>query len=400
LIRRIARLLDDAVEAGAFPAAQACVIADGRVLHSSAHGRIPAGPTTVETRFDVASVTKVMATTSLAHVLLSRGTIDLDDRAIEWLPELAGSRKEEIRVHHLLAHSSGLPAWRPLFLEPGETRTRRIADEVEAALADPDEASRAARIDACRRRVVDEAAATPLDRQPGEGRAYSDLGYILLGELLARAAGIPFERACAAAIFRPLGLESTAFRPLAAGRPAEAPSDVAPTGLRRPRPPAPGQEELVPEGSPSARSPMGEVDDDNAWAMGGVAGHAGVFSTAIEVARWGAAIAAERAGAGALGDPAMLDALLRPDPTPGPPRALGFDLPSGEDSSVGRRFGRAGPLGAAGHLGFTGTSVWIDFDRRIVVALLTNRVFPDRANVAGIRAVRPALHDAVVDALG
>ncbi|HWV38311.1 MAG TPA: serine hydrolase domain-containing protein, partial [Vulgatibacter sp.] len=375
------------------------VIADGRVLHASAHGRIPAGPTTADTRFDVASLTKVMATTTLAHVLLSRGTIDLDDRAIEWLPELAGSRKEDIRVRHLLGHSSGLPAWRPLFLEPGASGARRIADEVEAALADPDEAARTEAIDACRRRVLDAAAATPLERQPGEGRAYSDLGFILLGELLARAAGIPLERACAAAIFRPLGLEATAFRPLAAGRPATPPEDVAPTGRRRPRPPAPGQEELVPETVSSAPSPAGEVDDDNAWAIGGVAGHAGVFSTAIDVARWGAAIVAERAGAGTLGDPAVLDALLRTDPTPGPPRALGFDLPSEEDSCVGRRFGRAGPQGAAGHLGFTGTSVWIDFDRRIVVSLLTNRTFPDRANAAGIRAVRPALHDAVLDAL-
>ena len=391
MIRRIARLLDDAVDAGALPAAQVCVVAGGRVLHTSAHGRIPGGPATTETLFDVASVTKVMATTSLAYVLLSRGEVDLDDRAIERLPELAGSRKEEIRVRHLLAHASGLPAWRPLFLEPfdpGASRSHRIVDEVEASRAD------AARLDACRQRIVDEAAATPLERSPGEGRVYSDLGFILLGELLSRAAGIPLDRACAAAVFTPLGLGATGFRPL--GSPVAA---VAPTGDRRPRPPAPGQEALVPVG-PSARSPAGEVDDDNAWAMGGIAGHAGVFATAADVARWGAAILDERAGAGKLGDPAVLDALLRPDPTPGPPRALGFDLPSGEDSSVGRCFGRAGPLGAAGHLGFTGTSVWIDFDRKIVVALLTNRAFPDRANAAGIRALRPALHDAVIDAVG
>jgi len=163
---------------------------------------------------------------------------------------------------------------------------------------------------------------------------------------------------------------------------------------------AKGQEGLYEIPPQRERDDAGEVDDDNCWAMGGVSGHAGLFSTARDVASWGDAVREDREGARKLGDPETLERLLALDPHPeGPPRALGFDVPSGPRSSAGTRLGLAGERGARGHLAFTGCSVWIDFDRGLTVALLTNRVYPSRSNEAGIRAFRPAFHDAVIEAL-
>jgi CubicO group peptidase (beta-lactamase class C family) len=140
------------------------------------------------------------------------------------------------------------------------------------------------------------------------------------------------------------------------------------------------------------------VNDDNAWAMGGGAGHAGVFSTALDVAAVGQAWLDALLGRPSVVPAAAAAEFARPDPTPGSTRALGWDTPSAEGSSLGTWLGR-GPRGAIGHLGFTGTSLWIDVDAELVVALLTNRVHPSRDNEA-IRSFRPRLHDAVAAALG
>ncbi len=135
------------------------------------------------------------------------------------------------------------------------------------------------------------------------------------------------------------------------------------------------------------------MDDDNAYALGGCAGHAGLFSTAHDVALGGWRILEEIEGADAIGASVVLADFVRP------PRAMGFDVPTGPVPSCGPRFGQGGPRGAIGHLGFTGCSLWIDLDRRLSVALLTNRVFPTRQNVDGIKALRPAFHEAVLDVL-
>jgi len=156
----------------------------------------------------------------------------------------------------------------------------------------------------------------------------------------------------------------------------------------RPRPPAPGQEGLWEIAAQA--SAKGEVDDDNAWALDGVSGHAGLFATAADVASFGQAVLEGRVG--------RSDRFGR-DSTPASTRARGFDTPSAAGASCGPRFGRAGPRGAIGHTGFTGTSLWIDLDRALVVALLTNRVALGRANMK-IREFRPRFHDAVLDALG
>jgi serine-type D-Ala-D-Ala carboxypeptidase len=175
----------------------------------------------------------------------------------------------------------------------------------------------------------------------------------------------------------------------------------APTGDTRPRAPAPGQEGrfAVPP-QPRRRDP-GQVDDDNAYALGGAAGHAGLFSTARDLARLGQGLLEELDGAGRLGAAATLAAFVRESPcAAGARRGLGFDLPAPTGSAVGERFGRAGPRGAIGHLGFTGCSLWVDLDRRISAALVTNRVYHGRGDAEGIRRLRPAFHDLVAERVG
>lgn len=401
MIDALSTILDAAVEAGEVPGAQACVIHHGRRVHASAHGRcgIVGPPVDLATRFDVASLTKAIVTTTGAYVLLSRGLLRLDDPVGRWFAPFGRGEKAKVTVRHLLAHTSGLPAWRPLFAQIlADPELRRLYPGLqgpEPAVRPSDGDPLAPLRRRAREIVIAQAAEAPLEFAPGSTCVYSDLGFILLGEILAACAGMPLDRFAREAILDPLGLRATGYRPV----PAPPEPNLAATGRTRPRPPARGQEGLY-EIPPQRERDDFEVDDDNAWAMGGVSGHAGLFSTAADVAAWGEAIRAERQGARRLGDPEVLETMLAPDPHPyGPPRALGFDLPSGPASSAGRRLGRRGPRGARGHLAFTGCSVWIDFDRALTVALLTNRVHPDRSNEAGIRRLRPLFHDAVVDSL-
>ena len=400
------RLLREGIDRGAFPGAQACAIRDGQVLFDVAAGarNLAGAPVDPHTRFDVASLTKVMATTSAAWVLLSGGALRLDDPVSRWFPAFAdGGAKSRVTVRHLLAHTSGLPAWRPLFAplvrDPALAALYPGGGGPEPAVLAPDvrDTARRKRFAAAREVVVHGAATALLDTEPGRACVYSDLGFILLGEIVAAYAGMTLDAFARQWIFGPLGLAATGYRPLPA-RADEGP--FACTGRTRPREPAKGQEGLYDIPPQRPHDDPGEVDDDNCWAMGGVSGHAGLFSTARDVAAWGDAVRGDRDGAGRIGDARTLDELLALDPHPeGPPRALGFDVPSGPRSSAGTRIGHAGERGARGHLAFTGCSVWIDFDRRLTVALLTNRVYPSRGNEAGIRDFRPAFHDAVIEAL-
>jgi CubicO group peptidase (beta-lactamase class C family) len=245
--------------------------------------------------------------------------------------------------------------------------------------------------------VVEAALAMRPVHPPGSTRAYGDVGHIVLGEVIAAAASSRLDAFCAQEVFSPLGLSATGFFDLSG--PPDPGAPLAATGDTRPREPAPGQEGsyVVP---PQARCAVpGEVDDDNAFALAGVAGHAGLFSTASDVAAFGNALLEELDGARRIGDPAVLQGLCARDPLPEEPaRALGFDVPALEGSQAGAFLGR-GPLGAVGHLGFTGCSLWIDRDRRLVAALLTNRVHLGRANPGGIRVLRAAFHDAVIEEL-
>ncbi len=391
----VSALLDRAVAARVAPAVQACVIRDGAVVHATAHGTLPDGaPVTNDVRFDVASVSKLV-TTVLAAVLAQRRVLDLDAPVGEALPEFTG--KDAVTARHLLAHTSGLAAWQPLF-------ARCVADPIAGALFPAgalEGARRTAAAERSRALVLGGVLSAPLAGRTGE-RVYSDLGFIALGRLLEAVGEASLAELSERLVLAPLGLLRTGYVDLS------APDAIArlegerfvPTGGTRPREPAPGQEGSfdVPPQDPAVDP--GQVDDDNAYALGGVAGHAGVFSTAKDLARLGQGIVEEIEGASRLGAAATLEAFTRPSPClAGPARGLGFDLPAAAGSSAGTRLGKAGPRGAIGHLGFTGCSLWIDLDRKISAALLTNRVFHGRRNVDGIQRLRPEFHDRLIEAL-
>ena len=303
-----------------------------------------------DTVFDLASLTKVIATTGVAMLLYERRRLKLDAPLVNFVPEFVSlaprhqqPARETVTIHMLLAHSSGLPAYEKLF---------QFAQS--------------------REELVRAALTTRLVSSPGTRTEYSDIGFILLGEALARRAGLALDLFARQEIFTPLGMARTRFNP-----PLESRSEIPPTeddqGFRK-------------------RVIQGAVNDENAYVMGGVAGHAGVFASATDVARFAECMLR---GGSSLFQPATVKLFTRREQTPaGTSRALGWDTPSLLESSSGTRFSQT----SFGHLGFTGTSLWIDPGRQLSVTLLTNRTWPNRASQA-IRQVRPLVHDAIVEAL-
>jgi serine-type D-Ala-D-Ala carboxypeptidase len=402
---RLQTLLDEGVAAGIFPCAAAAVRRHGQPVFAGA-----AGGATVDTVFDLASLTKVLATTSLFLTLWRDGLLRPETRVEQVLPDSAAARAG-ITVEDLLTHRSGLPALRPFFLEVlrgmPALRDRGCSSEIRAA---------------GRAQVMASAMAVEPDAPPGARSLYSDVGFILLGALLERVAGHELDALFLGRVARPLGLAtrfrrlstlsapdaaSTAPRPLSSGGLA-----LAPTGRTRPR-------ELPPDGDPAEvnreqdrlwealpprPSSAGEVDDDNAWAMDGVAGHAGLFGTVADVAVFGEAVLAESQGAGLLAPRECWTIALRRDAaTNGSTRAFGYNTRVPEDPpvkmSAGGLVGRM-PPGAVGHTGYTGTSLWVDLGRSLVVALCTNRTAGPRGRAeVRINDFRPRFHDAVVEAL-
>jgi CubicO group peptidase (beta-lactamase class C family) len=400
---KLQSLLDDGIARQVFPSGQAVIIHHGQVAFEGVAGDAKPG-----TLFDLASLTKVICTTAAFMSLWAEGAVD-PDAGLEIEFPKSGVGRSGTTYGDALYHRAGLPAFVPFFapvmrafpalFDPGCPATIRVH---------------------ARNLVVQEAlgtrvpAAAAVLRSAGLPRAplYSDVGFIILGEALAHLARLPLDQLYQQKVASKLGLTSQ-FRPISqrdsqAVRAAElavprriAPPDIAPTGATRPREPAPGQEKMWEAIEPRQSRP-GEVDDDNAWVMDGVAGHAGLFGTASDVAKFGQAVLEEFEGAAKIAPQSHWQQALSPDPqTPGSTRAIGFDRPwppeLGE-SSAGKQIGRVLP-GAVGHLGFTGCSLWIDLGRRLVVALCTNRTLLGRQNDS-IRRFRPRFHDAVVEALG
>jgi CubicO group peptidase (beta-lactamase class C family) len=341
-------VLREGITQRAFPGAAAAITLDGRLLALRGFGRLTyekdAPEVTGETIFDLASLTKVMAGTSMAMVLYGRGVLDLDATVVAIVPEFGGSgERKSVTILHLLAHTSGLPAYERLF-ERAHSR-----EEVIAA--------------ACR---------VPLVAAPGDHAEYSDIGFIVLTQILERLADERIDAFCAREILGPLGLARTGYRP-----PPEWREQIAPTEEDR---------------FFRHRVIQGEVHDENASVMDSVSAHAGLFAPATDVAKF-----AEWMLAG--GEPVVRAHTVGLFTSPQPvkhdyARALGWDLVS-PPSQSGRYFSPS----AYGHLGYTGTSLWIDPARRLSVTLLTNRTWPDRRSEL-IKQVRPAFHDAVLDALG
>jgi len=333
----------------AFPSACLLVAREGQPLIHHAYGR--GG---LDTVYDLASLTKVLATTAAVMQLTARGELGPTDPVARWLPELARGPSRALWIWHLLAHASGLPAWLPLY-------------------------EQARQLPASRRRAVARrlALCAPLQARPGERAVYSDLGFILLDWALERCTGQRLDRLAEQLVFAPLGLLRTRFVDLHRAGAVEAMQalPVAPT-------------ERCPW---RGRRLRGEVHDDNCHAMGGIAGHAGLFSSAFEVHLIVRELLAAHAGRRSIFTPAVVRRFFRRRPVPGSTRALGWDTPAPRGSSAGKLFSPR----SVGHLGFTGTSIWIDLERQLSVVLLTNRVYHGREPNL-LRALRPRLHDAVV----
>jgi len=294
----------------------------------------------------------------MAAILHQRGLLELDLPVIGTIPELlvdscgeTDPRRRDITFRMLLAHSSGMPPYEKLFLQ-----ARTPEDLLRAALT------------------------TPLTADPGTRAAYSDIGFIVLGAALERIAEESIDRFCQREIFGPVAMTHTTFNP-----PVEMRKNIPPTADERKQ-----------QGGATARSTFrphiirGEVQDENAFGLGGVAGHAGLFSTAEDVARFAHNLLAESS----ILKPQTLALFTRRESAPpGTSRALGWDTPSAPSQS-GKYFSAA----SYGHLGYTGTSLWIDPERQLSVTLLTNRTWPDCSNQA-IKQIRPKFHDAILEAI-
>lgn len=349
--RRLADSLTAILRAGvrdsAFPGAIAVVGTRFGVAASASAGRLDWARSprpSASTLWDLASLTKVVGLTTAMMLLVEEGRVDLDAPVQRYLPEWRGPGKERVTVRHLLTHSSGLPAWRPLYKE---------AEGPGQALA--------------------LALETALDTLPGVRMVYSDLGAILLGQVVVRVAREPLDAFLARRVFAPLGMRETLFRPPPALLGRVAPTEVDPWRGRQLR---------------------GEVHDENAFALGGVSAHAGLFSSARDLVR----LARMYLGDGLLDGrrflaPATIARFTAVQDTALSHRALGWETPDGSNSA-GRLMSRS----AFGHTGFTGTSIWVDRERGVFVLLLTNRVNPTREH-RGITAVRVAVADAAMGAV-
>lgn len=346
-VNRMSDSLDAILRRGvadsAFPGAIAVVGTRDGVLIQRSAGRLdwaPSSEPSDQTLWDLASLTKVVALTTSVMILVDEKRLDLDASVRQYLPEWRGPNKDRVRVRHLLTHSSGLPAWRPLYKEAASR-----ADALAIVLA------------------------TPLDTVPGARMVYSDLGAILLGEIVQRVSGEPLDRFAARRVFEPLGMRDTQFRPAPGLRVRAAPTEVDPWRQRHLR---------------------GEVHDENAFALGGVSGHAGLFSTARDLARFARALLSGGAldGIRLVSDATLARFTARQDSLLSH-RALGWETATGSNSG-----GRFASARAFGHTGFTGTSLWIDPELGRFVILLTNRVNPTRERF-GIATVRTRVADLV-----
>ncbi|MCW5889627.1 MAG: beta-lactamase family protein [bacterium] len=367
-----AEVLEQAVRAGAFPGTVILVAQGGEIVWHAAFGhrsldpeRMPMRPDMV---FDLASLTKPLATTVALMRLVRDGKVRLDDRITRFVPNFGVHGKTHVTIRQVLCHASGLAAWRPFFKDVQKDARHGRLNYMGSQGA--------------RQTVYERIHRERLEYDPGTRAVYSDLGFILLGELIELLSHASLDRVCHDRIFRPLGLGATGFVDLSKLRVQKL---VPVTEMIAPTERCPWRGKVL----------CGEVHDDNAWAIGGVAGHSGLFSTAMDVHTLLA-----RLRACLHGDDDFLPAALvremwtRETSVPGSTWALGWDTPSATGSSAGARVSRH----AVGHLGFTGTSVWVDLERDAHVVFLTNRVHPTRNNEK-IREVRPRIHDAIWAAL-
>ena len=347
-------LMQQGLAEGVFPGAVLLAGQGDELLCLRAYGQadlFARRPMTVETVFDLASLTKPLATALAVALLVDRGRIELDGPAADWLPALTEPDKARITIRQLLCHRSGLPAHRLFYMQ-----TRSLAQEARCAA------------------VLNLLNHTPLEAEPGSVTRYSDLGFMLLCRLVEAVAEGPLHTFLGEEIYGPMGLEDLFFVDLFSSQ-------------------RPGKPFAATEWCPLRnRLLIGEVHDENAWFAGGIDGHAGLFGTAgavFQLLRKLVAQLHDRATSPVFSTQTLAEFICG---TPSKPLALGFDHPTVENSSAGRYFSSR----SVGHLGFTGTSFWLDLETDLCVVLLTNRVHPFRWNTR-LRQFRPRIHDRIME---
>ena len=368
----VAKSFDEAVADGVFPGAVVLVGKDDDVVYEQAFGSrslLPnKTPMRLDTIFDLASLTKPLATAVAIMLLIRERKMRLDDQLTRVIPMYGVLGKSLTTFRHLLNHSAGLPAWKAFFEDIIKNEKSGRINFI---------ASRAAK-NYVYEQIHREKSVTP----PGSQSVYSDLGFIILAEAVEVLTGNTFDRFCQERIFKPLGLRSTGF------------VDLTQLRTRRLQP----VEEVI---APTENCPWrkkilcGEVHDDNAYAMGGVAGHAGLFSSAHEVHAFLVRMSQCLHGKDSFLPQAVVQEFLTRGSSPKDSNfALGWDTPSAAKSASGTLFSSR----SVGHLGFTGCSIWWDLEKNCHVVLLTNRVHPSRKNDK-IKDFRPQIHDQIMKVL-
>jgi CubicO group peptidase (beta-lactamase class C family) len=372
-LARVDRVIDQAIAKSETPGA--VVLArmpkhGERLEHLSVRGFAVLRPERIpmarETIFDLASLTKPIATTTLVMLLANDGALDLDDPVAKFLPEFAERGKQPVTLRHLLCHASGLRPWRG-FHEPLLERERKTGERI---IGTP----------AARAWVLERVLRSALVHEPGEAAVYGDLDFIVLGAVVEAVTRRPLDELAAERVFAPLGMRDTFFVRTGDGEPG------LPDAVRR--------RVAATENCPwRGRIVWGEVHDPNASVMGGVAGHAGLFATADDVMAFAQAIVDVWHGrSDALPRERLRGFLTRQRLPADSDWALGWDTPTRGASSSGKHFSEA----SVGHLGFTGTSLWIDLEKEAIVVMLTNRV-----HLVAKRSrfeLRPRVHDLVLEA--
>ena len=343
----------DGIQKGIYPGAVVIIGRRDSLLYARGYGHFTWSPSSPvprpdSTLWDIASITKVVSTAATALRLVDQGKLDLEAPVRRYLPRFSGGPKNQVTVRMLLDHTSGLKSYVPFYLKARGSRAR----------------------------AIDLLYAQPLVRVPGDSAEYSDLNALFLGLVLEKVSGLPLDKLAKREVFGPLGMTQTMYRPSAS--------------LKR---------RIVPSGMWRGHPVPGDVNDQNAVAMGGVAGHAGVFSTGMDLARF--ATVWLRSGTGPTGQwvrPETMGRFLVKGPHTGS-RLLGWDTPeidpTAEEPSV---FGSLISEAGYGHTGFTGTELWIDPARDLFLIFLTNRAFDPRVRESAkqLKFVRANLSDAVV----
>jgi serine-type D-Ala-D-Ala carboxypeptidase len=360
---------EQAVKQGVFPGAVLLVGRGEDVLYERAFGwrslLSDRTPMSLSTIFDLASLTKPLATTLGIMLLVNEKKIHLDDQVSRYQPAFANPAT---KIRHLLNHTSGLPAWKPYYesVMRSAVSGRTVFDGSRSAKS----------------YILEQVHREASSSEPGMQAIYSDLGFMVLGEIIELISGSNLDLFFHERISQPFKLRSTAFVDLkqsSTWRIKLKEAEIAPTEL------CPWRKKVL----------CGEVHDDNAFALGGVAGHAGLFSSARDVHTIVAELGRCLGGCSSFLPQWLVHQFFtKDDSVPHSTHALGWDTPAPERSSSGKHFSRS----SVGHLGFTGTSVWWDLEKHCHVILLTSRVHPYRSNEK-IKKFRPKIHDLIMQAI-